>query len=198
MDDLIALCEGLRAALPSVLAPAELPSAGAALDAAIEVYRWHRRLAGDARKRTRSCSSSTRAADRDDQVGPAGPAGDERRAVLLQLAADRPPAARAALERLRPDPDPDRPPGAAGRGRRRGVHLRGRPPRALRRLLRGRRLAGRSRLHRGRGGRPARASTGSRASSSRRPNRRPDRGGSARTGPWRPGGTLMARTRRPA
>ena len=53
MDDLVALCEGLRAALPSVLAPAELPSAGAALDGAIEVYRWHRRIAGDARKRNR-------------------------------------------------------------------------------------------------------------------------------------------------
>jgi hypothetical protein len=53
MDDLVALCEGLRAALPSVLSPAELPEAGAALDAAIEVYRWHRRIAGDARKRNR-------------------------------------------------------------------------------------------------------------------------------------------------
>lgn len=51
MDDLVALCEGLRGALPSVLAPAELGSASAALDAAIEVYRWHRRLAGDARKK---------------------------------------------------------------------------------------------------------------------------------------------------
>jgi hypothetical protein len=53
MDDLIALCEGLRAALPSTLAPGELPAASAALDAAIAVYRWHRRLAGDARKRNR-------------------------------------------------------------------------------------------------------------------------------------------------
>lgn len=53
MDDLVALCEGLRAALPSVLAPDELPIAGIALDAAIEVYHWHRRLAGDARKRNR-------------------------------------------------------------------------------------------------------------------------------------------------
>ncbi len=53
MDDLVALCEGLRAALPGVLAPGELATAGAALDAAIEVYRWHRRLAGDARKRNR-------------------------------------------------------------------------------------------------------------------------------------------------
>lgn len=51
MDDLVALCEGLRAALPSLLAPAELAVAFAALDQAIEAYRWHRRLAGDARKK---------------------------------------------------------------------------------------------------------------------------------------------------
>jgi len=51
MDDIVAMCEGLRAALPIVLAPAEMPPAESALDAAIEVYRWHRRLAGDARKK---------------------------------------------------------------------------------------------------------------------------------------------------
>jgi hypothetical protein len=51
MDDLVALCEGLRVALPSVLAPAEQAAASTALDGAIEVYRWHRRLAGDARRK---------------------------------------------------------------------------------------------------------------------------------------------------
>ena len=51
LDDLIGLCEGLRAAMPAVLAPGELAPADAALDAAIEGYRWHRRLAGDARKK---------------------------------------------------------------------------------------------------------------------------------------------------
>ena len=51
LDDQIALCNGIRAALPGVLTPAELDVAGEALDAAIEVYRWHRRLAGDARKK---------------------------------------------------------------------------------------------------------------------------------------------------
>jgi hypothetical protein len=51
LDDLINLCEGLRLALPSVLAPDELGRADAAIDAAIAQYRWHRRLAGDARKR---------------------------------------------------------------------------------------------------------------------------------------------------
>ncbi len=51
LADLIALCEGLRVALPAVLAPGELPVANAALDAAIEQYLWHRRLAGDAGKK---------------------------------------------------------------------------------------------------------------------------------------------------
>jgi hypothetical protein len=51
LDDQIALCNGIRAALPGVLTPDELATAGEALDAAIEVYRWHRRLAGDARKK---------------------------------------------------------------------------------------------------------------------------------------------------
>ena len=51
LDDLIALCEGLRAGLPAILAPGELTSAGVALDAAIEGYRWHRRIAGDARRK---------------------------------------------------------------------------------------------------------------------------------------------------
>jgi transposase len=53
MDDLTALAEGFRAALQAVLGPIEQASANAALDVAIEVFRWHRRLAGDARKRNR-------------------------------------------------------------------------------------------------------------------------------------------------
>jgi len=51
MDDVIALCNGLRAAFPSVLAPGERPLAEEALDAAIGRYKWHRRIAGDARKK---------------------------------------------------------------------------------------------------------------------------------------------------
>jgi hypothetical protein len=51
MDDVVALCEGLREAFPSVLAPGELPAVDAALDAAIKAYRWHRRIAGDARRK---------------------------------------------------------------------------------------------------------------------------------------------------
>jgi hypothetical protein len=53
MDDLIALCEGLRQALPDILTAEEMAPAAATLDEAIRVYRWHRRLAGDARKRNR-------------------------------------------------------------------------------------------------------------------------------------------------
>jgi hypothetical protein len=51
MDDLIALCRGLHQALPDVLSAAEMVPADATLDEAIKAYRWHRRLAGDARKR---------------------------------------------------------------------------------------------------------------------------------------------------
>jgi hypothetical protein len=51
LGDLMALCEGLRTALPDVLAPGQLPTAGLALDEAIAMFKWHRRLAGDARKK---------------------------------------------------------------------------------------------------------------------------------------------------
>ena len=51
LDDLINLSEGLRAALPSVIDGQALADGETAVDAAIEQYRWHRRLAGDARKR---------------------------------------------------------------------------------------------------------------------------------------------------
>jgi hypothetical protein len=53
MDDLIRLAEGLRAAAATVLAGPELTAANAVIDAAIEGFRWHRRIAGDARKRNR-------------------------------------------------------------------------------------------------------------------------------------------------
>jgi hypothetical protein len=51
MDDLINISEGLRRAVGTVLSPEEQVAADAAIDAAIKVLRWHRRLAGDARKR---------------------------------------------------------------------------------------------------------------------------------------------------
>jgi hypothetical protein len=51
MDDLVTLCEGLRRAAAAVVEPDSVPSIDAALDEAIAVFKWHRRLAGDARKR---------------------------------------------------------------------------------------------------------------------------------------------------
>jgi hypothetical protein len=53
MDDLVTLLEGLRSTLPAVLTREERVPADQAIDAAIEVFRWHRRVAGDARKRNR-------------------------------------------------------------------------------------------------------------------------------------------------
>ncbi len=53
MDDLIQLSEGLRLAAGSVLEPQEVAVANEAIDEAIKVLRWNRRLAGDARKRNR-------------------------------------------------------------------------------------------------------------------------------------------------
>jgi hypothetical protein len=53
MDDLIQLSEGLRLAAGSVLEPHELAVTNEAIDEAIKVLRWNRRLAGDARRRNR-------------------------------------------------------------------------------------------------------------------------------------------------
>ena len=51
MDDLRLLLEGLRRAAPSVVLPEAMPIVDASVDAANAVFKWHRRLAGDARKR---------------------------------------------------------------------------------------------------------------------------------------------------
>lgn len=53
MEDLVRLADGFRAAFRAALGPVEHACADAALDVAVEVFRWHRRLAGDARKRNR-------------------------------------------------------------------------------------------------------------------------------------------------
>ncbi len=50
LDDVIALAEGLRASMGAVLPTDERVPADAAIDAAAEVLRWHRRLAGDGKK----------------------------------------------------------------------------------------------------------------------------------------------------
>ena len=53
MDDLITLSIGVRDAVASVLGTADMPPVDEAIDAMIERFRWHRRIAGDARKRNR-------------------------------------------------------------------------------------------------------------------------------------------------
>ena len=51
MDDLIALAEGVRRAAATAVEPSAMPAVDMAVDAAIKVARWQRRIAGDARKR---------------------------------------------------------------------------------------------------------------------------------------------------
>ena len=53
MDDLIALAEGLRGAVRAALPPEDAADVDTAVDAAIAAFRWHRRIAGDARRRNR-------------------------------------------------------------------------------------------------------------------------------------------------
>jgi hypothetical protein len=62
LDDLVRLSVGRRGAIPGVRAPTERPPAAAALDAAIAVLRWHRRLGGDARRRNRILAAIYRGA----------------------------------------------------------------------------------------------------------------------------------------
>ncbi len=51
MDDIVRICEAVRAGVRGILAEDEMGAADRALDAAVETYRWYRRLSGDARKR---------------------------------------------------------------------------------------------------------------------------------------------------
>ncbi len=51
MGDVITLCEGLRRAAAAVVEPGSIPALDAAIDEAIAVFKWHGRLAGDARKK---------------------------------------------------------------------------------------------------------------------------------------------------
>jgi hypothetical protein len=53
MDDLINLAESIRSAIGNLLAPGDMAPVDAAVTAMVERFRWHRRLAGDARKRNR-------------------------------------------------------------------------------------------------------------------------------------------------
>jgi len=51
LDDLINLCEGVRAAIAGAMPPSVATEADRSIDAAIAQFKWHRRIAGDARKR---------------------------------------------------------------------------------------------------------------------------------------------------
>jgi hypothetical protein len=53
MNDLITICEGVRAALGATLARGDMGMVDAAVDAMIERFKWHGRIAGDARKKNR-------------------------------------------------------------------------------------------------------------------------------------------------
>jgi hypothetical protein len=53
MDDLIGLCEGIRHAGSAMIDLADRAGVDLAVDTLIERFRWHRRLAGDGRKRNR-------------------------------------------------------------------------------------------------------------------------------------------------
>ena len=51
MADVVTLCEGLRRTAVAVVESGAAPAVDAAIDAAVEGFRWHGRLAGDGRKR---------------------------------------------------------------------------------------------------------------------------------------------------
>jgi hypothetical protein len=62
MDDVARLLEAIRAGARGVLSAEEMAPADAAIDEAIAVFRWYRRLAGDARKRNRILAALYRGA----------------------------------------------------------------------------------------------------------------------------------------
>ncbi|HEX5826602.1 MAG TPA: hypothetical protein VFY23_03720 [Candidatus Limnocylindrales bacterium] len=51
MDDVVRVLEGLRAGARGVLSDEEMVPADLALDEGVKVFKWYRRLAGDARKK---------------------------------------------------------------------------------------------------------------------------------------------------
>ena len=51
MDDLTLVFEGLRRAAPAAVLPQAIPIVDASVSAAISVFKWHRRIAGDPRPR---------------------------------------------------------------------------------------------------------------------------------------------------
>ena len=84
MDDLIRLSEGLRHSVRTVLGPVEAPSRTVRSTRRSASSSWHRRIAGDARKRNRLLQLHLQGrigTARDDQMGQGRPARDERRAL---------------------------------------------------------------------------------------------------------------------
>ena len=53
MNDLINLSESIRTAIGAVLSPRDMAPVDGAIEAMIERFKWHGRIAGDARKRNR-------------------------------------------------------------------------------------------------------------------------------------------------
>jgi hypothetical protein len=53
MNDLINVCESIRTAIGAVIAQSEMAPVDEAVEAMIERFKWHGRIAGDARKRNR-------------------------------------------------------------------------------------------------------------------------------------------------
>jgi len=53
MDDLVQILEGLRSAARGVLSAEEMAPADDGIDAAVKVYRWKRRISGDARQKNK-------------------------------------------------------------------------------------------------------------------------------------------------
>ncbi|MEW6223844.1 MAG: hypothetical protein AB1627_04375 [Chloroflexota bacterium] len=62
MDDVVRLLEAIRAGARGVLSADEMVPADEAIDEAVAVFRWYRRLAGDARKRNRVLAALYRGA----------------------------------------------------------------------------------------------------------------------------------------
>ena len=57
MHDLITTCEAIRSAIGATVPVAEMTQVDLALDVMIERFKWHGRIAGDARKRNRLLSA---------------------------------------------------------------------------------------------------------------------------------------------
>jgi len=53
MNDLITICRSIRDAIGAVLPVSDMAPVDTAIDAMIDRFRWHGRIAGDGRKKNR-------------------------------------------------------------------------------------------------------------------------------------------------